>query len=86
MHTFILYLCNDVESNPGPVQNLDTVHLNVRSIRNKTSSIEVKFVNHDIICITETHLNPLINNTDIQLHSLNSNPCRKDRIAGPVVG
>ena len=82
----MLSCCNDIESNPRPLHNLNLVHLNVRSLRNKIPMIEAEFENIDIICITESHLNHQIPDADIQLHTFNNKPFRKDRTTGPGGG
>ncbi|XP_021351654.1 uncharacterized protein LOC110465005 [Mizuhopecten yessoensis] len=78
----LLIKCMDVELNPGPLQNVEIVHLNVRSIRNKIDVIEAQLHDSDIICITESHLNPLIPNSDIKLESFSDEIHRKDRTTG----
>ena len=72
---------SDVERNPGPVQtiyDLSIFQLNIKSIRNKIDFIKDTFIDFNILCFTETHLD-----TNIQTELLNlpnySEPYRKDR-------
>lgn len=56
---FLLILCGDIELNPGPQSlghSLSILHLNIRSIRTKLEYIKNKFLDFDILCFTETHL------------------------------
>lgn len=78
----LLYLCNDVELNPGPHCNLEISHLNVRSLRNKIDMIESELYDKDILCLTETHLTPNIPNSDININSFSNNIHRVDRKTG----
>ena len=50
----------DIETNPGPATlhqgSLSILHSNIRSVRNKLEYIKEQFLDFDIICLTETHL------------------------------
>ena len=83
----LLFISGNVHLNPGPLTNesnchylgdLSFVHLNVRSIRNKLDIISSELSNYDILCFTETHLNPHINNSEITIES-HPNIIRNDR-------
>ena len=55
----LLFLAFGIEQNPGPshtLANLSILHLNVRSIRNKTDFIEDNFLDFNILCFSESHL------------------------------
>ena len=60
----LLILSGDIETNPGPMFNdsitnihrLSVVHLNIRSIRNKTDFIPDHLSDFHIMCFTKTHL------------------------------
>ena len=80
---FILLLNNDIESNPGPLCNLDITHLNVRSLRNKIDIIDSELSHSTILCLTETHLSP---DDDIVLSSYSKDFHRRDRRTGPGGG
>ncbi|XP_021364976.1 uncharacterized protein LOC110457857 [Mizuhopecten yessoensis] len=76
----LLLSCNDVQPNPGPEnhdKDLSIFHLNIRSLRNKLSSVEQLASDYDIICITETHLDNSVADDDILLD--NFDLYRKDR-------
>ena len=91
--TLMLFLlvCGDIHPNPGPISStgnssvsdscpncLGILHLNIRSMRNKLNFIESFANDVDILCLTETHLDPSI--TDDQLAIDNFNQIfRKDR-------
>ena len=75
-------LDNDVERNPGPAPSqeyrLSILHCNIRSIRNKLDFIKNNFVDFDILCFSETHLDCQIS-TDLLLLDGFDSPIRKDR-------
>ena len=61
--SFILFMllleAFDIEQNPGPnnfTAALSILHLNMRSIRNKLDYIKDTFLDFDILCFSETHL------------------------------
>ena len=79
---FLLLRAGDVESNPGPsnFKNcLSICHCNIRSIRNKLEFITDNFLDFDILCFTETHLNEYVSNDSLLLSDKYSTPYRKDR-------
>ena len=57
---FLLLLSGDIEINPDPNEQsgacLSIIHQNIRSIRNKFDYIQDHFLDFEIICFTETHL------------------------------
>ena len=56
---FLILEAGDVEKNPGPnttEHSLSITHSNIRSIRNKFDFITEYFLDFDILCFTETHL------------------------------
>ena len=89
---FILLIGN-VESNPGPEtystgsqssQNLSDksvsiCNINIRSIRNKIDFLEHFAEDVDILVVTETHLDNVIQNSEIYLDTFSENVQRKDR-------
>ena len=57
--SILLLLASDIEQNPGPpnfLSDLSVLHLNIRSIRNKMEYIIDNFLDFDILCVSETHL------------------------------
>ena len=84
----LLLLCGDIHTNPGPnnLNQLDNsiitaMHLNINSLRNKTSILEAEASKYDIITISETWLNENINNDSIFLAGFHP-PVRNDRPDG----
>ena len=78
----LLLQAGDIERNPGPSetpQDLSIAHLNIRSIRNKLDYIKSNFLDFDIICYSETHLDNSVTLDAIILDSFNV-LYRKDRI------
>lgn len=74
-------LSGDIELNPGPQflgHSLSVLHVNIRSIRHKLEYIKDQFLDFDILCFTETHLDDTVLSSDIQL-SQSFNIFRKDR-------
>lgn len=81
----LILLSGDVSENPGPdldqsnqTNNLSILHLNIRSIRNKLEYVKDNFLDFDILCFTETHLNNNISNTDLCLEGFQPLSFRKD--------
>jgi exonuclease III len=75
-------LSGDIESNPGPGTTndcLSILHCNIRSIRNKFDYIKDSFLDNDIICFTETHLDNSVTTEYILLDCKFDEPYRKDR-------
>ena len=80
----LILLAGDVQLNPGPISQenaflLSILHCNVRSIRNKLDFIRNEFLDFNIICFTETHLNYIITNDFLDLSDSFDEPYRKDR-------
>ncbi|PJE78081.1 hypothetical protein CI610_02987 [invertebrate metagenome] len=81
----ILLIAGDIHPNPGPNSNsssatsvISLLHLNIRSLRNKVQHLCSLTDDVDIVCITETHLDNSIPNSDINISGF-SEPFRKDR-------
>ena len=55
--------------------DLSVLHLNIRSIRNKTDN----YLDFDILCFSETHLDSQIATESLLLSDLSDIPYRKDR-------
>lgn len=85
LHTLrkLLVKYMDIALNPGPMDDLQITHLNVRSLRNKTDILESELQTSDIICLTETHLKPDIQNNEINIESHPNDPHRRDRTFRP---
>ena len=78
----LLLQSGDIEQNPGPsnLENcLSICHCNIRSIRNKLDFIKDNFLDFDILCFTETHLNSMVSSQSLHLSNKFSEPYRKDR-------
>ena len=79
----ILLLAGDIESNPGPVvssdHSLSIIHCNIRSIRTKMEFIKNNYIDFDIMCFTETHLDDNITLDSISIPDRYDSPLRKDR-------
>ena len=84
--SILIYISHDVEVNPGPLCSLEISHLNVRSLRNKIDIVETELNNNDILCLTETHLNPDIVDSDLIIDNYSSEFDRLDRRTGPGGG
>ena len=77
----LLLQAGDIERNPGPSeipQDLAIAHLNIRSIRNKLDYIRDNFLDFDILCFSETHLDDLVPLELLKLENFDE-PYRKDR-------
>lgn len=74
----LLIVCSDVETNPGPNNQLKVCHANVNSLVSKIDLLQSKVINADIICLTESKLGPSIENADILLTEFYE-PIRLDR-------
>ena len=72
----------DIETIPGPSTlnhgPLSILHSNIRSIRNKLDFVKDFFFDFNIICFTETHLDPNVLTDSIMFEHFDS-PYRKDR-------
>ena len=79
---FLILEAGDVEMNPGPnttEHSLSIIHSNIRSIRNKFDFITEYFLDFDILCFTETHLDVNILSDSLILTDKFDAPYRKDR-------
>ena len=79
---FLILEAGDVEKNPGPnttEHSLSIIHSNIRSIRNKFDFITEYFLDFDILCFTETHLDVNILSDSLILTDKFDAPYRKDR-------
>ena len=73
----LLFLAFDIEQNPGPSQtlaDLSILHLNIRSIRNKTDLIKDNFLAFNILCFSESHLDMQISNDQLFLSDIFDQP------------
>ena len=80
--SILLLLASDIEQNPGPpnfLSDLSVLHLNIRSIRNKMEYIIDNFLDFDILCFSETHLDTQIATESLLLSDSFDIPYRKDR-------
>lgn len=85
--TFLLLLIlkhGDIERNPGPSTHangniISILHCNVRSIRRKLDHIRDNFLDFDILCFTETHLDEDVSDEFLCLSDGFDIPYRKDR-------
>ena len=80
----IILQARDIETNPGPTipENnflLSILHCNIRSIRNKINYIKEEFLDFNILCFTETHLNDPITQDNLFLSQTFDQPYRRDR-------
>ena len=80
----IILQAGDVERNPGPVSSgksflLSILHCNIRSVRNKLNFIRDEFLDFNILCFTETHLNNVVTDSFLCLSDSFDTPYRKDR-------
>ena len=79
MLTLIL-IALDIEQNPGPPNisaDLLILHKNLRSIRNKIDFIEDNFLDFNIMCFSETHLDPSISSHNLFLSDTHDDPYRR---------
>ena len=78
----LLVISGDVEINPGPNDTShcsSVLHSNIRSIRNKLNYIKDNFLEFNVICFTETHLDANVSTNDVLLIQTYDSPYRKDR-------
>lgn len=78
----LVILAGDVETNPGPAtaeQSVSLLHFNIRSIRHKLDYVKTNFLDFDILCFTETHLDSNILTDELLLSENYNCPYRKDR-------
>ena len=78
----ILLACMDVELNPGSlsadVNSLDIFHFNTRRIRNKIDYLSNIVDSYQILCLSETPLEPNIHSNTLLFEGFDS-PIREDR-------
>ena len=79
-HDTLLIMSGDIELNPGPksISELRVIHINTRSLRNKTDLIDAEYQDIDILTISETWLSESISNDQILLTNFHP-PIRLDR-------
>ena len=77
----LLLEAGDVERNPGPNPDhtLSFLHLNIRSIRNKIDFLKDNFMDFEVLCFSETHLDITVSSESLGISDCYSNPYRKDR-------
>ena len=78
----LLIISGDVEINPGPNDTphcLSVLSSNIRSIRNKLNYIKDNFLEFNVLCFTETHLDANVSTNDVLLIQNYDSPYRKDR-------
>ena len=76
----LLILGIDIHQNPVPEEyEFSVFHLNARSVRNKLSYLEDIASESSIICVTESHLDGNILDTDIGIDGFSDKIFRKDR-------
>ena len=78
----LLLEAGDIEMNPGPniINNsLSILHSIIRSIRNKLDCITEIFLDFDILCFTESHLDANITTESLIMSSKYDIPYRIDR-------
>ena len=80
----LILQAGDVELNPGPnvsdrTSLLSLLHCNIRSIRNKLNFIRDEFLDFNVLCFTETHLNESFTQENLYLSDSFDEPYRKDR-------
>ena len=86
----LLHLAGDVHPNNGPkntskITELSIIHVNVRSLRNKSDILARDATNHDIITISETWLSDRVDNDEISIAGFQQ-PIRRDRPNDPPGG
>ena len=77
----LLLEAGDIESNPGPnpEHTLSVLHLNIRSIRNKIDYLKDNFIDFEVLCFSETHLDLTVSTETLSISNCFINPYRKDR-------
>ena len=58
---------------------LSVLHLNVRGIRNKINYLQDNFMDFEILCYSETHLDMTVSSELLFISNCYSRPYRKDR-------
>ena len=70
----------DIHPNPGPpFDHISIFHINIRSLRNKVDYLSDIASDYDIVCVTETHLDEYVLNSDIYIEGFYPDPIRVDR-------
>jgi hypothetical protein len=92
---YIIAMCSDVHSNPGPPycnddapKNIKLCNLNIHSVKKTGRFDQVKEElgpNYDVICMSESWLKPHIPDSDFKLDNFNG-PFRLDRPEGKAGG
>ena len=80
----LLLTYGDIDRNPGPVNNfnysdLSILHCNIRRLRHKLEYIRGSYVDYDILCFTETHLDMTVPDEFLHLSNSLDKLYRKDR-------
>ena len=75
----MLELSGDIETNPGPLQELKVVHVNARSLSTKLDLFNAECHAFDIITISETWLSDKDLNSSLLLPNFHA-PVRQDRL------
>ena len=83
----LLLLSGDIETNPGPLSptDLQVMHINICSIRNKIDIMEAEYNHLDVITVSETWLSESDSNDSIHLSNFHP-PIRLDRPNDPHGG
>ena len=68
---------NKIHNQLGTWCGIKIAHTNINSIRYNLDQLYAELHNYDIICVSETKLNPLIRNQDLELNGFFT-PIRKD--------
>lgn len=74
----LLQLSGDIESNPGPLQQLKIVHVNARSLSTKLDLFIAESHAYDIMTISETWLSDSDSNVNLAIPNFHL-PIRRDR-------
>ena len=70
----------DIHPNPGPISECISIfRLNIRSLRNKIDYLSDVASDYDIVCITESHLDDNVKNSEIHIDGFYPDPIRSDR-------
>ena len=77
----LLLEAGDVESNPGPTyeHTVSVRHLNIRSIRDKINYLQDSFMDFEVSCFSETHLDMTVSSELLSISNCCSSPHRKSR-------
>ena len=70
----------DIHPNPGPISECIYIfYLHIRSLRNKIDYLSDVASDYDIVCITESHLDDNVKNSEIHIDGFYPDPIRSDR-------